>query len=108
MARAMPLELRGGRVPPVGNGVALSGEAIGVAVVVELLGNVPRKYLAIARSRLEVRRLSPVMRTLLSGKGCATGVLDGVEYGLSVTLTRAVTGYPSEVVLSPVMYPSMV
>ena len=37
VARAVALQLRGGRVPAVGLGIALGGESVGVAVVVELL-----------------------------------------------------------------------
>ena len=43
MARSVALELRGGRVPSVAHGIAVGGQSVGVAVVVNLLARVERE-----------------------------------------------------------------
>ena len=43
MARAVTFQLRGGRIPAVGNRIAVGGQSVGVVVVVELLTNIERQ-----------------------------------------------------------------
>ena len=45
MARSVALQLRGRGIPAVGPGIALRGQAVGVAVVIQLLGDVQREQI---------------------------------------------------------------
>ena len=66
--RAVSLQFGGGRVPSVGAGISLSGQAVGIAVVVELLADVPAEYGAYGQVAVAGQAVVPLHRHLVEWK----------------------------------------